>query len=67
MKNIKWTISVDDFNLWRKKLWPELGDIEIVPDREEDAEIAKQMTDILNHYRKENKDAMDSSIDDCGC
>jgi hypothetical protein len=50
-------MSVDDFNEWRKKQWPEAGSIEIIPDREEDADIAKQMTDILNYFKKEQEDA----------
>lgn len=55
-KSMTWKLSVDDFNEWRKKQWPELPPYEIVPERDEDADIAKQMTDILNHYRKENKE-----------
>lgn len=60
MKHLKWTITVEEFNVWRKILKEKKfndklseGRISITAEQEEDKEVAAQLEAMLNHHLAE--------------
>src|SRR5688572_3951863 len=61
-KTLKWTITMKEYNLWKKLLKEKRNDgtlsdkkYIIVPEQESDKEVASQLETLLNHHLAEEE------------